>query len=333
MGIRVHAYGSTTEGLSFSRGGVGAEKNIDPLYVPYDMAKELGQIHTVNYTQAITNTGAPQNAILVDLPGQLTNQLQTFVRWGTYHKVVGIDITVDHPQQVGQTSGGQITGYIRYYAPTHGRCEAVRGAFDAMKTVMKSQGISMSDNRQYDFKAPINELSHASGVFPNQATLDGASGLAMFNASNPTASIFNVHNESVRPDGGTTAAADLYSAGFSTLQNPAGGTDFVLNDEVAYSGNRDGASTEYEEIPFQLTFDPTTGNVSTFQWRPDPALFLAVLCGQMSLVVDAVYFDGTPATPTQIDLNLSVMVSGWKSVMSRPKLRARKSSARKNGKK
>jgi len=309
-----------------SRGGVGAVKTKDPLYIPYDMAKELGQIHTVNYTQAIANTGSPQNAVLVDLPGQLTNQLQTLVRWGTYHKVVGIDITLDNAQVVGvDKRGGQVTGYIRYYAPTKGRCEAVRGAFDAMKTVMKNQGISMSDNRMYDFKAPINELSHASGVFPNQATLDGVSGLALFNTATPTASIFNVHNESVRPTE-TGAAADLYSSGFATLINPAGGTDFVLNDEAAYSGNRDGASTEYETIPFQLTFDPTTGNVSTFQWRPDPALFLAVLCGQMSVVVDAVYFEGLPTPPTQIDLNLSVMVSGWKSIMSKP--RARKSSAR-----
>lgn len=288
------------------------------------MAKELGQIHTVNYTQAISATaGTAQNAILVDLPGQLTSQLQTLVRWGTYHKIVGIDITLDNNQLVGAIRGGQISGYIRYYAPTKGRCEAVRGAFDAMKTVMKNQGISMSDNRMYDFKAPINELSHSSGVFPNQATLDGASGLALFNGSNPPASIFNVHNESVRPTE-TGAAADLFSSGFATLQNPAGGTDFVLNDEAAYSGNRDGASTEYETIPFQLTFDPTTGNVSTFQWRPDPALFLAVLCGQMSVVVDAVYTEGTPTPPTSIDLNLSVMVSGWKSIMSKPKSRRSK---------
>lgn len=284
------------------------------------MAKELGQIHTVNYTQAIANTGSTQDAILVDLPGELTRQLQTMVRWGTYHKVVGIDITLDNTQLVGATRGGQITGYIRYYAPTKGRCEAVRGAFQAMKTVMHNQGISTSANRMYDFKAPINEIAHLSGSFPNRATLDGSVGLALFNAGNPSASIFNVHNESVRPVS-TTTPADLYSAGFGTLTNPTGGTDFVLNDTVAYSGNRDGASTEYETIPFQVTFDPVKGTVSTFQWRPDPALFLAVLCGQMSVVVDAVYLDGTPTPPANIDLNISVMVSGWKSIMSKPKKR------------
>ena len=290
------------------------------------MAKELGQIHTVNYSQSVQNVGAPQNAILVDLPGQLTSQLQTMVRWGTYHKVVGIDITLDRTQLVGATRGGQISGFIRYYAPTKGRCEAVRGAFNAMKTVMKSQGISTIANSMYDFKAPINELSHLSGVFPNRATLDGSNGLALFNASVPEASIFNVHNESVRPTE-TGAVADLYSSGFSTLQNPPGGTDFVLNDTIAYSGNRHGASTEYEEIPFQLTYDPDTGNVSTFQWRPDPALFLAVLCGQMSVVVQQIDLDGTPTPPSAMNLNVSVMVSGWKSIMSKP--RARKSSKKK----
>lgn len=294
------------------------------------MAKELGQIHTVNYTQRVTFGGAvAQNAILVDLPGQLTSQLQTLIRWGTYHKVVGIDITLDRLQgfPVGATRGGQVSGYIRYYAPTKGRCEAVRGAFDAMKTVMKNQGISMSDNRMYDFKAPINEEIHLSGDFENQATLDGVSGLALFNSSNPPASIFNVHNESVRPVQDSTA--DLFSSGFSTLQNPVGGTDFVLNDTVAYSGNRDGASTEYETIPFQCTYDPDSGNVTTFQWRPDPALYLAILCGQMSVVVQNIEFDGEPTPTTGLDLNLSVMVSGWKSIMSKPKSRRSKSSKKK----
>ena len=288
------------------------------------MAKELGQIHTVNYNQSVSNTGSAQNAILVDLPGQLTSQLQTLVRWGTYHKVVGIDITIDNTQIVGNTRGGQITGYIRYYAPTKGRCEAVRGAFDAMKTVMKSQGISMSDNRMYDFKAPINNQTHLNGAFENRATLDGSTGLALYNGAAPEASIFDVHNESVRPDSGSMAASDLYSSGFATLQNPVGGTDFVLNDTVPYTGNRDAAAVQYEEIPFQLTFDPVKGTVSTFQWRPDPALFLAVLCGQMSVVVEAVHLDGAPTPPTAIDLNLAIMVSGWKSIMSKP--RARRSS-------
>ena len=156
-------------------------------------AKELGQIHTVNYRQSTAGIVAPTNFINVDLPGQLSEQLQTLVRAGTYHKVVGIDMTLD---TVGTTGGGQITGRIRYYAPTKGRCEAFRGAFKAMKEQMANQGVNTSTNRLYDFRAPINEFAHTNGVFPNRATLDGREGLALHNSAVEGASIFGVHNRS-----------------------------------------------------------------------------------------------------------------------------------------
>ena len=145
------------------------------------MAKELGQIHTVNYTQAVANTGSAQNAINVDLPGQLTEQLQTIIRAGTYHKVVGVDMSLDTVVTVG---GGQITGYIRYYAPTKGRCEAFRGAFKAMKEQMKLQGVETRTNPMYNFRAPLNHLAHLNGAFPNQATLDGTNSLALYHSTN-----------------------------------------------------------------------------------------------------------------------------------------------------
>ena len=175
------------------------------------MAKSLGQIHTVNYSQAIANTGAPQNAINVDLPGQLSEQLQTIIRAGTYHKCVGIDMTLD---TVGIVGGGQITGYIRYYAPTKGRCEAFRGAFKAMKEQMKTQGVNTSTNPLYDFRAPLNEFTHLSGTFPNRATLDGTNGLALNNSAVPGASIFAVHNRNVQPTF-TGAAGDMFQPGRS----------------------------------------------------------------------------------------------------------------------
>jgi hypothetical protein len=58
------------------------------------------------------------------------------------------------------------------------------------------------------------------------------------------------------------------------------------------------------------------------QWRPDPALFLAVMCGQLQCVVEEVNFDGGA---TALELNIAVMVSGWKSIMGSPD-RKRKSS-------
>ena len=290
------------------------------------MAKELGQIHTVNYTVPVSNTGAAQNAINVDLPGQLTEQLQTIIRAGTYHKVVGMDMTLD---TVGTVGGGQITGYIRYYAPTKGRCEAFRGAFKAMKEQMKNQGVDTRTNPLYDFRAPLNELSHLTGPFPNRATLDGTNGLALYNQTVPGASIFDVHNRNVRPTY-TGSAGDMFQPGFDTLLQSSSGTDFVLNDTVPFTGDRNTASTEYEEIPFMLTWTPdTTDFAVNWNWRPDPALFLAVLCGQMSVVVEEVNIDGGA---TSVNLNVAVMVSGWKSIMGDPSKRKRRSKSKKTSK-
>ncbi len=290
-------------------------------------AKELGQIHTVNYSQAVTSTDTyPRNSILVDLPGQLTEQLQTMVRAGTYHKVVGIDMTLD---TVGTQGGGQITGYIRYYAPTRGRCEAFRSAFKAMKEQMQNQGVNTRTNPLYDFRAPINEFAHASGAFPNQATLDGKDGLALYNSASEGHSIFGVHNRSVEPQyTGTTG--DLFADGFDTLlasDSEGNSTDFVLNDTIPYTGNRHAASIEYETIPFMLSWTPDTTDLSLFwNWRPDPALYLAVLCGQMSIVIEELNVDGDASA---VNLNVAVMVSGWKSIMGNPeKKRSSKKKSR-----
>lgn len=302
---------------------MGVKIIIDP---PYSLdimsAKELGQIHTVNYSQQITfGSSTPQNFINIDLPGQLTEQLQTMVRAGTYHKVVGIDMTLD---TVGTLGGGQITGYLRYYAPTKGRCEAFRSAFKAMRQQMSNQGVSTRTNPLYDFRAPLNEFAHTNGVFPNRATLDGREGLALYNSANPGASIFDVHNDTVRPLY-TDTAGELYSAGFDTLlasQAEGNITDFVMNDTVPFTGNRSTASTEYEEIPFMLTWTPdSTDFAVNWNWRPDPALFLAILCGQISMVIEEANYDG--GNTSGLNLNVAVMVSGWKSIMGEPGSRSK----------
>ncbi len=288
-------------------------------------AKELGQIHTVNYSQTVDSSSSyPRRSINVDLPGQLTEQLQTMVRAGTYHKVVGIDMTLD---TVGTVGGGQITGFFRYYSPTRGRCAAFRGAFKAMKEQMANQGVNTRTNPLYDFRAPINAQTADSGVFPNRATLDGRTGLALYNQTDPGASIFGVHNESVRPQY-TGTAGELFPQGFDTLlanEDEGNATDFVLNDVIPFSGNRDTASTEYEEIPFMLSWTPDSSDLAiNWNWRPDPALFLAVLCGQLQCVIEEVNVDGGASV---LNLNVAIMVSGWKSIMGDPM--KKKSSSRK----
>ncbi len=289
-------------------------------------AKELGQIHTVNYRQAIASGSTfPQDLINVDLPGQLTEQLQTIVRAGTYHKVVGIDMSLD---TVGTLGGGQITGRILYYAPTRGRCEAFRGAFKAMKTQMATQGINTRTNLLYDFRAPLNDLPHTNGAFPNRATLDGREGLALNHTNQAGASIFDVHNSTVRPVMGTQ---DPFAEGFDTLlanEDEGTATDFVLNDVLPFTGNRNTASREYEEIPFMLTWTPdSTDFAVNWNWRPDPALFLAVLSGQMSIVIEEMNLDG--GNSQGLNLNVAVMVSGWKSIMGEPGSRSKSKKNRK----
>lgn len=284
------------------------------------MAKELGQIHTVNKTLAMSTAQELSTPFVVgdvDLPGELTSQLQRMIRAGQYFKTVGIDISLDLDSNLSQSA--VVSGYIRYYAPTRGRCEAFRGAFASMANQMKMQGISMRDNPLYDFRAPINESSP--GTFNNQASLTGTvgEGLAL-NSAIDGLGIFQVHNAGVRP---VFDSNNVYSEGFKTLldgRDSGTRADFVLNDVAPFTGNEHIASLDYETIPFQLSLSTTSDEsaTATFQWRPDPALYQAVLCGQYQVVIQDFQTETGILPPQVINLNLSVMVSGWKSIMGNP---------------
>ncbi len=294
------------------------------------MPKSLGQIHIANFSDTIASGTAPGRHTNIDLPGKLTQQLQEMVRAGTYHKVTGIDMSL---ATTGPIGGGQLTGHIRYYAPTRGRCEAFKGAFKAMADVMDLQGIKMRDNKLYDFRAPLNEHIDAANTFANQATLDGTNGVVLFDEAGGLAgrSIFDVHNQSQQPQY-EGSAGDLFTPGFDTiLQDLASGTDFVLNDTAVWSGNTGVASTTYETIPFELTWTPdSTDLVANFQWRPDPALYVAVLCGQMQIYIEEINVDeGAPG----LDLSIAVHVAGWKSIMGNPDRKRRKSRRKSRGRK
>ena len=187
-----------------------------------------------------------------------------------------------------------------------------------MKEQMKLQGISMHNNAQYDFRVPINSASTTTGnLFLNQATLDGDEGLAL-NHTTEGASIFGVHNRSVEPTNAATLPGELFPAGFNTLIGgpDSSNVDFVLNDRALYTGNENSASLDYQSIPFTLSYTPDSTDLTlSLEWRPDPALFTAVLCGQMQIFIEEVNKDGGAGT---LELNTSVMVSGWKSIMGDP---------------
>jgi len=294
------------------------------------MAKSLGQIHTVNKKVSLPFSIVPGTELEIadiDLPGELTGQLQRMVRAGNFFKTVGIDMSLS--LEGDATKEHTVSGYIRYYAPTRGRCEAFRGAFRTQAEQMTMQGISMRENKLYDFKTPIND---AITGFPNQATLDGTTGLCLNYPGNTGASVFGVHNASVRP---VYEGSDVFDSGFNTLLQSRSGTDFVLNDVAPYTGNEMIADTTYETIPFSLTYSTEAdfpGNHNIFQWRPDPALYLAVLCGQFQIVLVDNDSNGE-IVPFPADLNIAVMVSGWKSIMGNPdKKRKRSSRSKKSGK-
>jgi len=295
------------------------------------MAKSLGQIHTVSKSYDIPGAAevtTPFQLAKLDLPGELTEQLQRTVRAGCYYKTVGIDIGLNLQGDLDQSA--VISGNLRYYAPTSGRCEAFRSAFKAMADQMKIQGISMRNNPLYDFRAPLtNTSTYLSVPFDNQATLDGTNGIALNDATSGLG-IFQVHNLGVRPQYDGTAA-DAFSTGFRTLlDDGATRTDFVLNDKVPYTGNEMIASLEYETIPFQLTLstDPDVESTGTFQFRPDPALYIAVMCGQFEITIEDLDI-GAVLALEQVTLDVSVMVSGWKSIMGNPNKKTRRPKSKK----
>jgi hypothetical protein len=289
------------------------------------MPKSLGQIHNVKETATVTvaDQGAPLRRI--DLSGLLTTELQRMVRSGNFFKMVGIDISVI-PNVLGAADGASVSGYIRYYTPTRGRCAAFRHAFKSCADLMESQGIPMRLNAGYDFRPALSSNVSLQNTLKNQATLDGVTGLAL-NHSVPGSSVFGVYNKSIKPTIGGTVA-DLFDEGFDTILAAGGAkTDFVLNEAAIYTGNEEFADLGYSEIPFSISNTPGNRTL-TFNWRPDPALYVAVLAGQMEVVIEEVDVRGAAVSAL---LSVNVMVSGWKSIMGNPD--KKKSSSKKRTRK
>jgi len=276
------------------------------------MPKSLGQIHNVSTQINNIQFGSINSKVPIDIAGELSFQLSRNIRQGNYFKLCGIDISVE-PSTNAAPNGGSISGYFRFYAPTKGRCAAFRHAFKSMADQMKMSGISMRDNAGYDFRVALTEEPVAAGLaYKNQASLDGVRGLSLNDFTSQAHSIFDVYNTTVLPTLLNVPPADLFSEGFDTLLQSGGAkTDFVLNDTDLYSGNPDYASKSYEDIPFQVSWTPGA-RTPTFQWRPDPALYQAVMTGNLEMVIEDVAIDGA----TNLNLEVSMMIAGWKSIMS-----------------
>ena len=294
-------------------------------------SKELGMLHSVNFSSEVSDGST--EIFNHDLSGQLTEQLQRMVRQGQFFKVAGIDIGMTvGPSSDQPNLAATVAGKLRYYAPTRGRCAAYRDAFKTMAEAMKGQGISMRDNAFYDFRAPLRDSSvYANAVpFANGATFNGTDELAI-NKAAPNG-IFQVHNESVQP----IQTSATFSDGFGLYGSA--GNEWVLNpNQQGYQGNHMIADDEFEEIPFQLSLDTSTtqANASTltWQWRPDPALYLAVMAGQFEFQIENCEIEGS-GVPT-VALEVTYSIAGWKSIMGDPdkKRRSRRSSGNSTSKK
>lgn len=281
------------------------------------MPKTLGMIHTVNYT--LGDTGgvglAAAQSYLIDLPGQLTGQLQRMVRAGGYFKCVGIDMSMRNIAGTVPIDAVNCAGVLKYYAPTVGRCNALKNAYKAVREGMKLQGINVHGNRHYDFRVPITDPATCinGAAFFNQATIDGTNVLTLdTSAASATDEVFTVYNANIQP---SQTAVVAFGTGFGMPGAPGAPTDFVLNEGENYEGSLiHKAETELESIPFTLSYgmDTTTNTAEAveMEWRPDPALYLAILTGQF--VVEIISMGG-PQSTYRIDL--AVHVSGWKSVL------------------
>jgi hypothetical protein len=134
--------------------------------------------------------------------------------------------------------------------------------------------------------------------------------------SSPSATdgVFEVYNGTIQPQQTATVA---FSAGFGLPgQASITPTDFVLNEGEYYEGSLvHTAELEKEFIPLVVAYgqDTTTNTAiaDDMEWRPDPALYLAILTGQLEVQLIDV------ETISDYVLDVSVHVSGWKSVLGR----------------
>lgn len=271
------------------------------------MAKSLGQIHTVNLTEIYSNPG---DQALVDLPGQLSRQLQHMVRNNNIFKLVGIDITARDSVGTGVTTG--VSGVIQYFAPTKGRIDAIKDAYKATRNAMHLQGINVGGNLNYDWRAPLKDpaLMLNGADYLNRASLETGFDLCLIEGPAGANTVFDVYNSNVQP---AQTAVVNFDSGFEVFGSTE---DYVTNEgEYLEAGGHKIASTEMEEIPFAVVYsDADQGATTDFLWRPDPALYLAVLTGQLIVRAEQITDTGAGSFVT---LDMAFHVAGWKSIMGK----------------
>ena len=300
------------------------------------MAKSLGQIHTVSYElDNLTFPLAAGNKMLIDLPGQLTKSLQHMVRAMSNFKVVGIDMSYGPILNAGSDdlSSASMSGEIKYYAPTQGRIEACKKAYETVRRMMKLSGVTPRHAINYDFRPPFRDpADYENGDrFGNQASIED-NGLATCLANGPGSSnIFGIYNQGIIPRSGLGSVPGFEDGFDIGLRTNADSADWTLNQNAYLQSGEFALANEVpESIPFELSFTaggltnvggtPLTTLAATddqLSWRPDPALYLSVMTGQLSIEINAqsaLNPEGADASD-ETQLAVSVHVAGWKGFL------------------
>jgi len=303
------------------------------------MAKELGQIHTVNYTVGgAVHALANDTFFLIDLPGQLTLQLQHMVRMMQSFKLVGIDLSIS-PVTNADPMTASASGLIKYYVPTKGRVQALQMAYKSVRRMMKLSGVKPENAINYDFRPPIaNPATFLNGdEFFNQATVED-NGLATCLANGPGSSnVFGIWNQGVQPRHALGINQWNPEEGFDIgLRTNAASADWTLNEGVYLQATTvPTANEDFEFIPFDIAYTSASqsaittdleGVATPMEWRPDPALYLAILTGQLIVQIDTVTaFDAEDEIVLdEVEIDMAFHVAGWKSILSSDRKRRTK---------
>lgn len=299
------------------------------------MAKQLGQIHTVNRSLSIDDgyTGRP---FIVDMSQELTSQLSHMVRSGCSYKLVGIDMALKgFDLESPPEHGGQVTGRIAFYSPTRGRVAAWKSAYYAVRKAMKLNGINRT-NKLYDFRVPMmptGEYENGNSMV-NIASPDGTFSQFVLVNGDPAGDkdVFDTWNRGLAP----VAVDTNFTEGFGLFANADSGSpsDYVVNENLYWDGNEMEADTQMEYIPFTLSWTPETTDMAiNFEWRPDPALYQAIMLGQFSIYIDQYDFDSSNPPPHLLTIQCAFHVAGWKSLLGGKKRGKRKSRSKKRRRK
>lgn len=297
-----------------------------------------GMIHTVSYNWSEVEQGA---YAVFDLSKQLTQKLQKMVRQGSIFKIVGIDINTLVDASGTRNESG-VSGVMRYFTPTKGRCDAWRSVFLATQKWRKAQGVP--PNYNYDFRLGFDagtvgaskvdfgaEISNQAWLeyYADDSTEASPQGLFLINSlsADSQQSIFDVHNLGIEMNDG--ASAPSFGQGwtpYSPFQSADEkiDMDFVKNEEALLVTNPNGPeyaslSADYFSFGVYATQDDDNGHATVpFMWRPVSNEYLPSMCGLFEMqVTDTIQEDDIQT------LIVTFYVAGWSSILRR---RGRKKS-------